>query len=54
MKKTENLKGSIDLEWIQLLQEAREIGLTPQEVREFIESADFSPSSNPKIKLSTK
>ncbi|ARK30468.1 DNA-binding anti-repressor SinI [Halalkalibacter krulwichiae] len=29
-------KSSLDLEWLQLLLEAKRIGLTPKEVRDFI------------------
>lgn len=34
-----SIMEEIDREWVQLLQEAKEMGLSSQEVREFLESS---------------
>ncbi|MDG5786031.1 anti-repressor SinI family protein [Evansella sp. AB-P1] len=36
MEKVKAKKAGLDREWVLLLEEARKIGLTPSEVREFL------------------
>lgn len=46
MNKTGISNMSVELEWIQLLKEAKEIGLTPQDIRQFFLSRKTLEHSN--------
>ncbi|MBB6447349.1 anti-repressor SinI family protein [Bacillus benzoevorans] len=38
MEKIESKENELDLEWIQLIQEARNLGIEIEEIREFLSS----------------
>lgn len=48
-------KQGMDEEWIQLIMEAQDLGLSPSEIREFLQSGrEESPSSYEKEKVPYK